>query len=212
MLDASSMTPEAMRAVARAHGHESGFVLSIGDSESDFTLRFFVPGHEMEMCGHATLGTLWLMRQAGVIGDRRVRIRTRAGIVLADIKGEDIRLSQPAATVRALGPDEGRCVMDVLGLRDDMLASPVLCIQGSRTTREPVSVALQAWATSASGMGLLAILKPAAGAACRTPWIACSSRGNGTLPIPLPMSCNADERSTALGSVMFGPLTAPICT
>src|SRR3546814_20268353 len=93
VLDASSMTPDTMRAVARAHGHESAFVLPLGDAESDFTLRFFVPGHEMEMCGHATLGTLWLMRQAGVIGDRRVRIRTRSGLVFADNKDGNIPLT-----------------------------------------------------------------------------------------------------------------------
>src|SRR3546814_7126398 len=94
---------------------------------SYFPLRFFVPGHEMERCGHATLGTLWLMRQAGVIGDRRVRIRTRSGIVFADTKAGNIRLSQPAATVRALEPPECRRVLNGLGLRDDMLANPLFC-------------------------------------------------------------------------------------
>ena len=32
------------------------------------------------------------------------------------------------------------------------------------------------------------------------------------LPMPLPISSIAEERSTALGSVMSEPLTAPICT
>jgi hypothetical protein len=32
------------------------------------------------------------------------------------------------------------------------------------------------------------------------------------LPMPLPMSTIADDRSAALGSVMSAPLTEPICT
>jgi PhzF family phenazine biosynthesis protein len=55
--DAAGMSDEDMQAVARASGHESGFVLPAPPgSDCDFGSRFWVPNHEMEMCGHATVG------------------------------------------------------------------------------------------------------------------------------------------------------------
>ena len=83
--------------------------------------------------------------------------------------------------------------------------------EGTSTIRASAS-ADHAWATLDSGIVLVAISNPAPGAASSTPWIALSSCCAGTLPIPLPISSNADERSAALGSVMFVPLLAPICT
>ena len=44
------------------------------------------------------------------------------------------------------------------------------------------------------------------------PSMQAASRSNGMLPMPLPMSSIADERKTALGSVMSGALTDPIWT
>ena len=54
VLDAFEMTAAAMRELAAHYEHESAFVLP-GRDGCDLSLRFFVPNHEMEMCGHATL-------------------------------------------------------------------------------------------------------------------------------------------------------------
>ena len=49
------MSAEDMRQIAERFGHESGFVLPPDPaSGADYRFRFFVPRHEMEMCGHAT--------------------------------------------------------------------------------------------------------------------------------------------------------------
>ncbi len=70
-----------MQAVARKHGHESGFVLPAESDDFDLTLRFYVPNHEMEMCGHATVGALWLLARNSLLSKTTVRIATRSGPV-----------------------------------------------------------------------------------------------------------------------------------
>ena len=57
VLDASALSTDEMQALAQQCGHESGFVLPPADGDkADFRFRYFVPRHEMEMCGHATVG------------------------------------------------------------------------------------------------------------------------------------------------------------
>lgn len=63
VVDASGMSDAEMQEVARSYGHESGFVLPPpAGSDFDFEFRFWVPNHEMSMCGHATVGAVWLLQ------------------------------------------------------------------------------------------------------------------------------------------------------
>ena len=66
--------------------------------------------------------------------------------------------------------------------------------------------------TSESGKILVAILKPPDTVACNNSSIDFTSLSTAMLPIPHPMSVMAEERRAALGRVIFGALTAPICT
>jgi PhzF family phenazine biosynthesis protein len=97
---AAGMAPEDMQAVARRHGHESAFVFESDESGVDWRLRFFVPRHEMEMCGHATVGALWALRQWGEWNGATARVRTLSGLVDARWDAERARvwISQPAAS------------------------------------------------------------------------------------------------------------------
>lgn len=81
---AAGMDDEAMRAVARRHGLESGFVLPAPPGSAvDVELRFWVPEHEMEMCGHATVAAVWLLDRLGLLRAPEVRVGTRSGVVTA---------------------------------------------------------------------------------------------------------------------------------
>ena len=101
--DARGMDAAAMQAVAASHGHESAFVLpsTIG---CDWRIRFFVPQHEMEMCGHATVGTLWALRQWGHWTTPTARIETLSGVV--EVRWDDTLqcawISQPAVRTQTL--------------------------------------------------------------------------------------------------------------
>ena len=81
-------------------------------------LRFFVPGHEMEMCGHATVGTLWAMRQWGLWTTARARVQTLSGSV--EVEWDDVRnrawVSQPAVTISTLTKENWRAIASVLRL------------------------------------------------------------------------------------------------
>ncbi|WP_332458707.1 PhzF family phenazine biosynthesis protein [Bordetella genomosp. 8] len=105
VLDARGMSAGQMQALAAAHGHESSFVLPPDDPAThDWRLRFFVPDHEMEMCGHATVGTLWALRQWGLWSTPTARVQTLSGSV--DIEWDDTRqwawVSQPGVSLQAL--------------------------------------------------------------------------------------------------------------
>lgn len=54
-----------MQALAARHGHESPFVVPADRDDYLRRLHFFVPGHETEMSGPATVDTLWTLRQWG---------------------------------------------------------------------------------------------------------------------------------------------------
>ncbi|SEL04458.1 phenazine biosynthesis protein PhzF family [Variovorax sp. YR750] len=123
--DASMLSAQDMLGIARATGHESAFVLQPSRSDVDWRFRFFVPQHEMEMCGHATVGTLWAMRQWGWWTTHTARVETLSGIVEAewDEDGQRVWVSQPAVQAAALKAEDALRVGAVLGLTGTALPS-----------------------------------------------------------------------------------------
>ena len=115
--DARGMSAPAMQSVAATHGHESAFVLP-SEIGCDWRFRFFVPQHEMEMCGHATVGTLWALRQWGRWTTPTARIETLSGIVLAywDDASQRVWISQPAVRTEVLDAGASDRVAMQLGL------------------------------------------------------------------------------------------------
>lgn len=55
----------------------------------DFKVRFFTPLSEVDLCGHATIGSYWLLTELGIIkaeeGEVRVYQETKAGLLPVDI-------------------------------------------------------------------------------------------------------------------------------
>lgn len=126
VVDAKGMSADEMQAVARKYGHESGFVLPAESEDYDLALRFYVPNHEMEMCGHATVGALWLLARNSLLSKTTVRVATRSGPVTGFLsKGTDgtpkVEITQPAGRVGALTNDQTNDVLDALGVGRDAL-------------------------------------------------------------------------------------------
>jgi len=142
-LDADPLSSAEMQQIARHAGHECGFVCQPpAGSGVDAVLRFFVPRHEMEMCGHATVGALWLLHRLGRLPhDRdRVQISTLSGAVTGriDPRGTPearIAISQPSGEIAPL-PDpaaQTREIAAVLGIAPGDLASrPIVNARTSR--------------------------------------------------------------------------------
>lgn len=148
VVDAAGMSDAEMQDVARSYGHESGFVFpSPPGSGCDFEFRFWVPNHEMSMCGHATVGAVWLLERLGRLRDDRLAIWTKSGRVEARIvrsASQDIvvEISQPAGVVEPL-PDANAAadILEVLGIRRDDLGP--LPIQNAHTSRVKTLVPLR---------------------------------------------------------------------
>ena len=137
--DASQMSDADMQGVARDSGHESGFVLPApAGSDCDFAFRFWVPNHEMEMCGHATVGSVWLLHKLGLLPKADVLIQTKSGKVaarVANFGSEDARveISQPLGRVEEVAGADRAAILDVLGItEEDVLPMPVLNAATSR--------------------------------------------------------------------------------
>ena len=77
---------------------ETAFVQQNGPKE--FTVRFFTPAGEVDLCGHATIATFGLLRQEGIIPDHSLCINhTLAGDLEISV-GEQIMMQM--ATPRAI--------------------------------------------------------------------------------------------------------------
>jgi PhzF family phenazine biosynthesis protein len=127
--EADLLSPAEMQAIAARYGHEAAFVLQPTNRETaDVRLRFFVPRHEMEMCGHATMGATWLLARHGRLKAGDARIETASGIVHVRIaESGSVALSQPRGTVTTLSPELRSDILDVLGVGEgDTLHLPIV--------------------------------------------------------------------------------------
>jgi PhzF family phenazine biosynthesis protein len=84
LLDADGLGEAAMQAIAHAVGfNETAFVLP--SARADLRLRYFTPGHEVDLCGHATVGTFVVLHQRGRLPGagipRRLTLETAAGLL-----------------------------------------------------------------------------------------------------------------------------------
>jgi PhzF family phenazine biosynthesis protein len=143
--DADGMTEAEMQNIAKQFGHEAGFVFTPDDEDHDFVFRYFVPRHEMEMCGHATIGALWTLARQGKLATETVRIKTKSGTVTGFVKakpgGWDVQITQPPGTVKSLSPEASACVLSVLGL--DAAALADLSVSNAATSRIKTLVPLR---------------------------------------------------------------------
>ena len=58
---------------------ETVFVYSTPAGE--YTLRYFTPTEEVDLCGHATVGAFWVLREAGALGAQKTAVYTKAGVI-----------------------------------------------------------------------------------------------------------------------------------
>jgi PhzF family phenazine biosynthesis protein len=134
-LDADQLSTQDMQRIAKSYGQEAGFVMKPTDPKSaDIRYRFFVPKHEMDMCGHATLGTTWLLARKGVLKPGEVRIETLSGVVHTRISDTGaVAISQPKGRVTEVDPKHRAAILDVLGINErDTLDLPIVNAATSR--------------------------------------------------------------------------------
>ncbi len=95
VLDADFLTEEEMQKIAAVLGFsETAFVLK--SDSADYKVRFFTPKEEVDLCGHATIGTFFTMATLGYIKPGNYMQETKAGILGVEIKEDlTIMMDQP---------------------------------------------------------------------------------------------------------------------
>lgn len=149
-LNADEMSSEQMQSLAKESGHECGFVLpgATGDqTRTDLTMRYWVPNHEMEMCGHATVGAIWVMDQLGLLPPtERISISTKSGVVEARVDSGELEtrvlVSQPKGSVEDIANWHVLEIVSCLGITADDLA-PGFKVQNARTSRTKTLIPLK---------------------------------------------------------------------
>ena len=67
---------------------ETAFIKRLGEKE--FNIRYFTPAAEVELCGHATIGSFAALRYGGYIGDGEYMNHTISGDLNIGVDGEKI--------------------------------------------------------------------------------------------------------------------------
>ena len=125
LLDGDVFPPEKLmlQIAAELRYSETSFVRR--DSENKFTLRYFTPMAEVELCGHATIASFALMhRKLGLTG--RCICHTKAGDIFVEA-GPRV-LMQMTASVVLKTIDETEKIYRAIGICDYSPALPVMIV------------------------------------------------------------------------------------
>lgn len=71
---------------------ETAFLL---EQDGEFSLRWFTPETEVDLCGHATLASAHVLWKEGYSSNKELRFRTKSGILTANQKGDWIQMNFP---------------------------------------------------------------------------------------------------------------------
>ena len=85
VVEGDSYSDDEMQAIAKQVGfNETAFALK--SERADLRIRYFTPGHEVNLCGHATMATIYALKTKGLLENKRVfTIETKAGILPIEI-------------------------------------------------------------------------------------------------------------------------------
>lgn len=90
VLNADTMSENDMKRIARILGlSETAFVMK--SDCADFKVRFFTPSDEVDLCGHATIGTFSTLLNKGYIKPGNYTQETKAGVLNVEVK-EDLSI------------------------------------------------------------------------------------------------------------------------
>lgn len=81
VLDGEGLTEQQMQEITAKVGfNETAFPLK--SNQADLRIRYFTPGHEINLCGHGTMALLYALKTKGMLGDKKeLTIETKAGVL-----------------------------------------------------------------------------------------------------------------------------------
>ncbi len=100
VLNAGHLTDEEMQSIAFNVGfNETAFILN--SEIADVKIRYFTPGHETNLCGHATMAAIYALKTKEMLADKmKLTIETKAGILPINIqqKSDDYLITMKQAS------------------------------------------------------------------------------------------------------------------
>ncbi len=88
VINAKDLTQEEMQLISKHYNLETGFVTSLNGQ--NISLRYFVPNYEMEMCVHASIGSIYVLLQEKLVISKEFTIKTSIGSIKGEIhQGKD---------------------------------------------------------------------------------------------------------------------------
>ncbi|MDO4711001.1 MAG: PhzF family phenazine biosynthesis protein [Peptostreptococcaceae bacterium] len=89
VLEADHLSESQMLEIANIVGFsETAFVLR--SNKADFRVRFFTPTEEVDLCGHATIATFYLLDYLDVLQEGKYRQETKAGVLSVTIESDGL--------------------------------------------------------------------------------------------------------------------------
>lgn len=104
---------------------ETAFAVKEG---SDYKLRWFTPGGEIDLCGHATLATAYIITKFIELETAEVRFQTLSGLLTVVKKGELFEMDFPSYELKKV--DVTEAMVEAMGIRplEAYLGRDLLCI------------------------------------------------------------------------------------
>ena len=87
-----------IKTAAEMRYSETAFIKDLGNGE--FNIRYFTPVAEVELCGHATIGSFVALRSGGYIGDGEFIDHTISGSLKINVAGDQVLMdmAEPVKT------------------------------------------------------------------------------------------------------------------
>ncbi|WP_338554706.1 PhzF family phenazine biosynthesis protein [Paenibacillus sp. KS-LC4] len=134
----NDLTEQDMQAVAQQVGfNETAFPLP--SAVADIRIRFFTPGHEINLCGHATMATIYALKTKGLLGDKtELTIETKAGVLPVRLhttaQGQlQITMTQAAPQFRAFNGSYAQ-LASAMGIQEADIETKLPVVYGSTGT------------------------------------------------------------------------------
>ncbi len=137
VLNGNDLSEHEMQRIAHKVGfNETVFVLD--SNRADLRLRYFTPGHEINLCGHATIGSLYGLKSSGLLGDKKaIQIETNAGVLPIAFEENNGRLFVKMKQDKPrFAPFNGNAAMlaESIGLKEDDIDRSIPIVYGSTGT------------------------------------------------------------------------------
>lgn len=141
VLNAEKINAEEMQTISRYYNLESGFIVK--QDYQQIELRYFVPNYEMEMCVHATVGSITALLEENLMSHDNVIVKTKIGSIKGEIKTKNneqivlIEQFEPVFSKENPTPQE---VSKALRIEEEDLALDIGSIQSVSCSRAKLIV------------------------------------------------------------------------